>query len=147
MKETGTHVLAIIGGAIAAKFVAKALGGKLNDKMLAGAQIIGGVFLPKMIKGPFGEGLGAGMIAVGGTGLVASFGILNGIGMTEDGYQMEFISGPGDDTMQSIAGEDDDMSGVYDTPFAMAGPGELSVLSGVGKDDDDYSEYGQATLQ
>ena len=38
------------------------------------------MFLPKFVKGAAGQGLAAGMIAVGGLKLVQSFGVLNGIG-------------------------------------------------------------------
>lgn len=128
-KNAFTHVAAVIGGAVAAKFIGKMLEGKLNEKMLAGAQIALGVFLPKFVKGAFGEGMGAGMVATGGVSLVTSLGVLKGIGAMEDGYQMEFISGVNDIT--TISGEDEDhVSGDMSFATSASNVGELSVLAG-----------------
>ena len=118
------EVIAIAGGAIAAKFIIKSLAGKMNDKMLNGIVLAGGVFLPKFVKGDFGKGLGAGMIAAGSVGMLNSFGVLQGIG--EEAYTMEFISG---DNMSVISryGEDEE----EETVRVAGGMGDMSVLSGV----------------
>lgn len=130
------EVLAIAGGAIAAKFLTKALAGKVNDKVLSGIVLAGGVFLPKFVKGDFGKGLGAGMIATGSIGMLNSFGVLQGIGAPDDSYTMEFISGTDELHTISDAGELD-----HENEFAMAGAGvgELTVLSGV--DDGEEMKY------
>jgi hypothetical protein len=69
-----------VAGAAAAQLLSKVLPSTLDDKIKAAAPLALGFFLPKFVKGPVGQGLGAGMVAVGGLKLVQSFGVLNGIG-------------------------------------------------------------------
>ena len=73
-------VLYTVAGAAAAQLVGKFLPAATNDKIKAAVPVAVGLFLPKFVKGPAGQGLAAGMIAVGGLKLVQSFGVLNGIG-------------------------------------------------------------------
>jgi len=146
-KGMAGNIIAIAGGAIAAKFIIKSLAGKLNDKMLNGAVLAAGIFLPKFVKSDFGKGLGAGMIAAGSVGLINSFGVLNGLGEIGegDGYQMEFISGDGGTDRLSVISEADgdyNMENDYSNTFAMAGSGDISVLSGVEDGEEDtYSQF------
>ena len=74
---TGVYAIA---GAAAAQFVAKMLPATMDEKIKAAIPLAAGLFLPKLVKGSAGAGLGAGMVAVGGLKLVQSFGVLNGIG-------------------------------------------------------------------
>lgn len=69
-----------IAGAAAAQLLSKVLPTSFDDKIKAAAPVAIGFFLPKFVKGPVGQGLATGMIAVGGLKLVQSFGVLNGIG-------------------------------------------------------------------
>jgi hypothetical protein len=73
-------VLYTVAGAAAAQLVGKFLPAATNDKIKAAIPVAVGLFLPKFVKGAAGQGLAAGMIAVGGLKLVQSFGVLNGIG-------------------------------------------------------------------
>lgn len=73
-------LLYTVAGAAAAQLVGKVLPASVNDKIKAAVPVAVGLFLPKFVKGPAGQGLAAGMIAVGGLKLVQSFGVLNGIG-------------------------------------------------------------------
>jgi hypothetical protein len=73
-------VLYTVAGAAAAQLVGKFLPAATNDKIKAAVPVAVGLFLPKFVKGAAGQGLAAGMIAVGGLKLVQSFGVLNGIG-------------------------------------------------------------------
>lgn len=75
-----TTVLYTVAGAAAAQLVGKFLPATVNDKIKAAVPVAVGLFLPKFVKGAAGQGLAAGMIAVGGLKLVQSFGVLNGIG-------------------------------------------------------------------
>jgi hypothetical protein len=69
-----------VAGAAAAQLLGKVLPASFDEKIKAAAPLALGFFLPKFVKGPIGQGLGAGMVAVGGLKLVQSFGVLNGIG-------------------------------------------------------------------
>ena len=75
-----TTVLYTVAGAAAAQLVGKFLPAATNEKIKAAVPVAVGLFLPKFVKGAAGQGLAAGMIAVGGLKLVQSFGVLNGIG-------------------------------------------------------------------
>tara|TARA_R110002126_G_scaffold288316_2_gene441948 strand:- start:1198 stop:1629 length:432 start_codon:yes stop_codon:yes gene_type:complete len=75
-----TSVLYTVAGAAAAQLVGKVLPAGINAKITAAVPVAVGLFLPKFVKGPAGQGLAAGMIAVGGLKLMQSFGVLNGIG-------------------------------------------------------------------
>ena len=75
-----SSVLYTVAGAAAAQLVGRFLPAATNDKIKAAVPVAVGLFLPKCVKGAAGQGLAAGMIAVGGLKLVQSFGVLNGIG-------------------------------------------------------------------
>lgn len=72
-----------VGGIAAAAFVdnlARKNFTSINPKILAIAEIGAGVFLPKFIKGPLGEGIADGLIAVGTISLLKSFSVISGVG-------------------------------------------------------------------
>lgn len=69
-----------VAGAAAAQLLSKVLPSSMDDKIKAAAPLAVGFFLPKFVKGAAGQGIGAGMVAIGGLKLVQSFGVLNGIG-------------------------------------------------------------------
>jgi hypothetical protein len=74
-----SSALYTIAGAAAAAAVTKFVP-IANEKIKAAVPLAVGLFLPKFIKGNAGQGLAAGMVAVGGLKLVQSFGVLNGVG-------------------------------------------------------------------
>jgi hypothetical protein len=72
-----------VGGIAAAAFVdnlARKNFTSLSPKILAIAEIGAGVFLPRFIKGPLGEGIADGLIAVGTISLLKSFSVISGVG-------------------------------------------------------------------
>jgi hypothetical protein len=87
-----TSALYTIAGAAAAAAVTKFVP-IANEKVKAAVPLALGLFLPKFIKGNVGQGLGAGMVAVGGLKLAQSFGVLNGVGAVDGpGYSVPAIS-------------------------------------------------------
>lgn len=126
------HAVAIVGGAVGAKMLSKALEGKVNNKILAAGMVGVGVFIPKFIHGPAGEGIAAGFIAAGGTQALQEFGVLKGIGAIgeDDTLQMEYLSGIGDGEVPALVGS-------FDDEGISGGLGDIPVLAGVGTTDDE----------
>ena len=89
--STATSALYVIAGAAAAGYVTKMLPSTLNDKVKAAIPVAAGLILPRFIKSNLGQGLGAGMVAVGGLKLVQSFGVLNGIGYADSSYRVPIV--------------------------------------------------------
>lgn len=89
--STATSALYVIAGAAAAGYVSKMLPATLNDKVKAAIPVAAGLILPRFIKSNLGQGLGAGMVAVGGLKLVQSFGVLNGIGYADSNYRVPMV--------------------------------------------------------
>lgn len=89
--STATSALYVIAGAAAAGYVSKMLPATLSDKVKAAIPVAAGLILPRFIKSNLGQGLGAGMVAVGGLKLVQSFGVLNGIGYADSSYSVPMV--------------------------------------------------------
>ena len=89
--STATSALYVIAGAAAAGYVSKMLPATLNDKVKAAIPVAAGLILPRFIKSNLGQGLGAGLVAVGGLKLVQSFGVLNGIGYADSSYSVPMV--------------------------------------------------------
>jgi len=130
-----TTMLSMVAGAVAGRILQSKLQDKVNPKILAGGQVVAGMFLPKLVKNKIGAGLGAGMIVNGGVTLLNSFGVISAI--SGDGamvsYEDESMSGSAD--IQTIAGDDDDM-GYTDYGTMSGGSSDISVIAG--EDDYDY---------
>ena len=131
MGAIGTGMLAQIGGvaagAVAAQFLKKFLPDSVNPKLKAGIQVAAGVVFPKLVKGNFGQNMGAGMIAAGAVNLATEFNI-GGVG--EDQLLLPVSVGAADtDSVSVIAGQDE---------FAMAGMDADSVSVIAGMDEEDY---------
>lgn len=137
----------VIGGAAIAQLIGKAVGDKVNPKIINAGQIAVGIMMPKFIKSDAGKAIGSGMIAAGGVGLLSSFGVLKGIsGLGDTGeYEMEVLDGmSGTEYLSPISGVDD-LANVYDdidseAGYPMAGVSDLSVLSGT-DDMPDHLDY------
>jgi len=129
-----TTMLSMVAGAVAGRILQTKLQDKVNPKILAGGQVVAGMFLPKLVKSKIGAGLGAGMIVNGGVTLLNSFGVISAI--SGDGamvsYEDESMSGSAD--IQTIAGDDDDMG--YTDYGTMSGSSDISVIAG--DEDFDY---------
>ena len=114
-----TTILSVVAGAVAGKFLQSKLSDKVNPKILAGGQIVAGIFLPKLVKNEFMKGVGVGMIANGGVTALSEFGVLSGIGA--DDTTVEYIGGSED--IATISGDDE--MGAYD------GSSSIQTISGV----------------
>jgi hypothetical protein len=106
----GANVLTDIAGVVAGALIAKQLNKvlKFDAKILAAGKIALGVALPKFMKNPLMNGIGQGMIAIGGTELVGAF--VPALGATDD---LIMLSGTDDDFMSGLdtIGEDGEMNG------------------------------------
>jgi hypothetical protein len=125
-------LLTMGAGAIIGRIAQSKLESKVNPKLLAGGQVALGVFLPKLVKGKIGSGIGSGMAVNGIVTLANQFGVVSAIsgmetsvdyvGETDEmGYADSSIASTySDDEMgyadSSIAGDLDEgiMSGDYD---------------------------------
>jgi hypothetical protein len=109
-------------GAIAGRLVQGKLESKVNPKLLAGGQVVAGMFLPKLVKGKIGAGIGSGMAVNGIVTLANQFGIVSAISGTDT--ELEYVGEYDGDDMgyadSSIAGDLDEgiMSGYADTSIA-----------------------------
>ena len=129
----------VLGGVAIAGYLNKTVLSTMNSKVQIGAPIGLGAVMPMLLKSDLGKNLGLGMIAYGGSKLLASFGVA-GLGETDtfqiSGDDLSVVAGDdfamaGDDEFSVMAGDDDAfaMAG-DDDAFAMAGD-EISVLAGI----------------
>lgn len=115
-------ILGVVGGAIAAKIVTARVLPNLDERIKsAGVVALGALVMPKVLKGELGKSIGAGMIAVGGSNLIAN--VIPGIGAMET-IDFPVTVGEVPDNISVIAGDD-----------VMAGD-DLSVLAGVEEDEE-----------
>lgn len=102
-----TTVLSMVAGAVAGRVLQTKLQDKVNPKILAGGQIVAGLFLPKFVKGKIGAGVGSGMIVNGGVTLLNQFGVISAVSGTD--AEIEYIGEYDGDDMgyaeSSIAGD------------------------------------------
>lgn len=130
-------ILGVVGGVVAGKAITKFLPTTISPTLLALGQIGVGIFLPKMVKGNLGTGLGYGLVANGASSALTSFSILSGVPQ----YRV-VMNGPGGGRLNTLAGGAlNTLTGVkpqQQTPPAPPVRRSLSTLSG--NDDDDYNE-------
>lgn len=88
-------IAGVVAGAVIAKQLNKVL--KFDAKILAAGKIALGVALPKFVKNPLVNGIGQGMIAIGGAELVGSF--VPSLGAADD---VIMLSGNFDDMMSGL---------------------------------------------
>jgi hypothetical protein len=110
-----TNILGVVAGAIAAGYLNKLVGNKVNDKVLAGGKVALGIALPMLFKSGSTKnimaGVGSGMIAIGSVDLLKSFGALSGdfdIPVINGDFDIPVINGD-DDMGEDIISNDDDM--------------------------------------
>jgi len=116
--------LGIVAGAVVGKLVATKLLPAVDQRIKnAGVLVLGAAVFPRLIKGDLGKAIGAGMIAVGGQGLVGSF--IPAIGAMDDTMEFPVTVGEVPDNMSVIAGDDTVLAG-----------DDLSVLAGFDEDED-----------
>jgi len=116
--------LGIVAGAVVGKLVATKLLPAVDQRIKnAGVLVLGAAVFPRLIKGDLGKAIGAGMIAVGGQGLVGSF--IPAIGAMDDTMEFPVTVGEIPDNMSVIAGDDTVLAG-----------DDLSVLAGFDEDED-----------
>ena len=118
-----TQAVGLVGGAVAARFLTNSpnILPKIDGKIKSAAAIGLGLYFPKLVKGPIGASVGAGMVAMGGLALVQSTGV---IGEIDDMIPASFMAG---DDLSVIAGDLSVISGDYSED-------NLSVIAG------DYNE-------
>jgi hypothetical protein len=119
-----TQAVGLVGGAVAARILTNSskilpqLDSKIKDVAVIGL----GLYFPKLVKGPIGASVGAGMVAMGGLALVQSTGA---VGAIDEMIPASFMAG---DDLSVIAGSDlSVISGDYSQD-------NLSVIAG------DYSD-------
>ena len=124
MQGVLTQAVGLVGGAVAARILTNSskilpqLDAKIKDAAVIGL----GLYFPKLVKGPIGASVGAGMVAMGGLALVQSTGA---IGAIDEMIPASFMAG---DDLSVIAGSDlSVISGDYSQD-------NLSVIAG------DYSD-------
>lgn len=116
--------LGIVAGAVVGKLVATKLLPAVDQRIKnAGVLVLGAAVFPRLIKGDLGKAIGAGMIAVGGQGLVGSF--IPAIGAMDDTMEFPVTVGEVPDNLSVIAGDDQVMAG-----------DDISVLAGMDEDED-----------
>ena len=118
------QAVGLVGGAVAARVLTNSskilpqLDAKIKDAAVIGL----GLYFPKLVKGPIGASVGAGMVAMGGLALVQATGA---IGAIDEMIPASFMAG---DDLSVIAGSDlSVISGDYSQD-------NLSVIAG------DYSD-------
>ena len=119
-----TQAVGLVGGAVAARILTNSskILPQLDSKIKDAAVIGLGLYFPKLVKGPIGASVGAGMVAMGGLALVQSTGA---IGAIDEMIPASFMAG---DDLSVIAGSDlSVISGDYSQD-------NLSVIAG------DYSD-------
>ena len=113
--------LGIIAGAVIGKKVAGFI--PVGDDRIKNAAVLGiGLAFPMILKGDLGKAIGNGMIAVGGTGLVAK--AIPGLGAMDDTMTFPVTVGEIPDNISVIAGDETVMAG-----------DDLSVLAGYEEDE------------
>lgn len=132
-----TNILGVVAGAIVAKKVNDFIpvdetgAPKINSKIVSGGKLALGVALPMFVKGGalknVMSGVGAGMVAVGGTELLKDFGVLNGLGLDNSAPLLDvFKTGLSGNVLGtgSYLGASDDLS-------VINGLDDLSVINGL----------------
>jgi hypothetical protein len=110
MSGMGSNVimqaLGLVAGAAAGRIVSSSskILPNIDSKIKNAGVVALGVFLPKFVKNPISASVGAGMIAVGGLGLLQSTGV---IGAIEDSMELPVSVMAGDD-LSVIAGYSSD---------------------------------------
>lgn len=116
--------LGIVAGAVVGKLVATKLLPAVDQRIKnAGVLVLGAAVFPRLIKGDLGKAIGAGMIAVGGQGLVGSF--IPAIGAMDDTMEFPVTVGEIPDNLSVIAGDNTVLAG-----------DDLSVLAGFDEEED-----------
>lgn len=113
-----TTVLSMVAGAVAGRVLQSKLESKVNPKILAGGQIVAGMFIPKVVKGKIGAGIGSGMIVNGGVTLLNQFGVISAVSGTDTEIEYIGYDGYGDEmgyAESTIAGDYGDDIGYDET--------------------------------
>jgi hypothetical protein len=123
-----TDLGAALGGGIGG-FVDKVIPTTINPKLVAGAKIVLGGVVRRTWSGPMGNAIGLGITALGTYQLLAQFGLLSGLGQSDDMVAVS-LDGIGADV---LAGDD---------VAVVNGADDVSVVNGMGADvlagEDDY---------
>lgn len=143
------QIIGVIGGAVASRVINNVVQKQFpgTSLMIVSAGVgIAGYMLPKFIKNPIAKSVGLGMIAMAGTQLVVSTGVISGIAGTGDRMSYRLKQGrvngtQGTQYLSAIAGAAPGtqylsaVSGAgYNVPVnGFANPRQVAGLSGTGK--------------
>lgn len=134
-------LLTMGAGAIIGRIAQSKLQDKVNPKLVAGGQVALGIFLPKLVKGKVGAGIGSGMAVNGIVTLANQFGVVSAISGMEtsvDYVGNEYLMDEMGYANSSIAGDDSqDEMGFADS--SIAGDLDEGIMSG------DYEDYGYSS--
>jgi hypothetical protein len=133
-----TNILGVVAGAIVAKKINDFIpvdettgAPSIDSRIVSGGKLALGVALPMFVKGGalknVMSGVGAGMVAVGGTELLKDFGVLNGLGLDNSAPLLDvFKTGLSGNVLGtgSFLGANDDLS-------VINGLDDLSVINGL----------------
>ena len=122
--NAGMEAGGTIAGGLIAHQIPKYLPATMDSKLANAAVVIVGILLPKFVKTPIMKSVGAGMVAIGGVGLVGSF--IPALAGVEDTIMLSGQDSLGD--VSEVNGVDDGMNGLDD------GMGDVSEVNG-------YDEY------
>lgn len=123
--NNATDLALMIGGAIVGRVIQTKLQDKVNPKILAGVQIVGGLMLPKFVKNKTVSAMAKGLAINGGISLATNLGVVQGIagfvGADDSGFELDYVAGDdnlsvlsGDDNLSVLAGDDADGLGGLD---------------------------------
>jgi hypothetical protein len=96
-----TTVAGAAVGGLAAKIITKFLPTTISPTIVAIGTVGAGIFLPKVIKGPFGTAMGAGMVGVGVVNTLSATGILSGVNQRKPMHRRAMNGSP---YIRTIAG-------------------------------------------
>ena len=80
-----TEVAGIAGGVFVGRMATTKLATTVSPRISNLILIAAGLYVPKFLKSPIGDGLGKGLIAVGTLGELQAFGVVSGIGAMAPG--------------------------------------------------------------
>lgn len=130
-----TAILALIGGAVAAKMIDKYVPAGIDPKIVAAGKLAVGFMLPMVAKDANTkkalEGIGHGFLAVGTIDLLKEMNILSGA--EETGNDL-FIAMSG---TQDILAGNEDINIINGDQKVLAGEEDLSIINGYLQDDDE----------
>ncbi len=95
-RDSMPRLAGLVAGAVATGLINKMVGKMakpLDPKIVCAGEVIIGYFLPNFIKGDLVAGIGDGMVAAGGLGLLHEFNVINGIPIIAGWRELNTVNG------------------------------------------------------